>query len=114
MPPDATAMAALQALRPPAQAPGMAPASTTKEMPMAMDKPTKELFLDRSLFKDLAVKKGQEVTITGKITTPGSSIGFTPSSVAKVPELTPEAEFDEDLDTEPGSKDGSDDESTES
>jgi len=113
--PDPQALAALQAMRgpaaPPAEgppaAPGMAPADANKDMPMAVDKPSKELFIDRSLFADLPVKKGQEVTLTGKITTTGASVGFMPVSVAPAtPEpgegTDGEEQFDADLDTEVG------------
>lgn len=100
---DLSATGALQALRQ-AKAPGMAPANENKEMPMALDKPTKELFIDRSLFANTPVKKDQEVTLKGKITTLGSSIGFMPLAVVEAPaEEMGEEEFDEELDDTPPS-----------
>lgn len=100
MPPVNPAMSALQSLRGPAQAPGMAPVDGNKDMPMAVDKPTKELFIDRSLFADTPVKKGQDVTLTGKITTIGASIGFMPTAVVPTEAVTDpnEESFDEELD----------------
>lgn len=113
MPPPNPAMAALQAMRAPADpaaaaGPVTPGADPTKDMPMAVDKPTKEIFLDRSLFKDMGVKKGMEITLTGKITTPGASIGFTPSAAAPAG-VQQEEQFDPELDTEPGSADTQDD-----
>jgi hypothetical protein len=100
---ESPATSALQALRQ-AKAPGMAPVNENKDMPMAMDKPTKELFIDRSLFAETPVKKDQEVTLRGKITTIGASIGFMPLAVVDAPmEEMGEEEFDEELDDTPPS-----------
>lgn len=108
MTPNPQALAALQAMRgpaPEAAAPaGMAPVDPKMDMPMAVDKPTKELFLDRSLFSGTPVKKGQEVTVSGKVTTIGASIGFMPTSIEPAGSADEEGaeQFDEDLDTEVG------------
>ena len=97
------ALAALQSLRPPAPQGGMAPANPAKDMPMAVDKPSKELFVDRSLFADKKVKKGETITITCKVTSIGASVGCMPISVDAAPIVEEgEDKFDEDLDDDAG------------
>ena len=97
-------MAAIQAARSksgsgmPSQ--GMAPGDPNMTMPMGEDKETGTLLLDRSLFKEVSVKDGDEITVTGKVTAiGGNKIGFSPSTASKVEEEgEPLVEFDADLD----------------
>lgn len=73
---------------------GMAPGSDEQSMPMGEDKTSGEYFLDRGMFGDLAVKVGDEIKVTGKVTTIGNKIGFMPSAVEPAGTQGSEGEFD--------------------
>jgi hypothetical protein len=80
---------------------GMAPGNSEMDMPMGLDKESGTLLMDRSLFKGLKVKPGDEITVTGKVTAIGNKIGFSPESAEMADQMeSPQGGFDEGLDGE--------------
>ena len=79
--------------------PAMAPVDSLGEevMPMASNKATGELFVDKDLFNGAKVKRGQRVMLYGTVTAVGNRIGVQPDKGAMDSEGA-EDEMDDDLD----------------
>lgn len=81
---------------------GMAASDPEMQMPMSKDTDSGSLLVNRALFKQTKVKPGDTITVTGKVTSIGNKIGFSPSGVEKMSEEPEEIDTqDEDLEEVP-------------
>ncbi len=84
---------------------GMAQGNDQKMNPASQNEEGSELFLDRKLFSGGKPKEGQEITVTGTVTSIGDKIGFAPmacspgggSSQDGEGSAKPDEGYDEDL-----------------
>ena len=79
---------------------GMAPSDPDMQNPMSKDQDSGSLLVNRSLLKNVKVKPGDTITVTGKVTSIGNKIGFAPAKVEKAGEKPEDDDDDKDEDLE--------------